>query len=221
MAEAVIQGLTDACWPSPSTWSRLNATVSGRLILNTPIAISCYSGPQKNAVQCAAVERDWPSAYYQEQQAIGYSYPVENTCPPVNISAGQTSGSCSIGNLPRYTINATTPGDVAAGIAFCKKNNIRLVIHNTGHDALGRSEGYGSLAIWLHYLRTGLVYERAFVTSHNCTKTNWTGPAIKIGGGYSWNDVYPLAESNNVVVVGAGTPVGSLPQLFDCLAKMS
>lgn len=36
--------------------------------------------------------------------------------------------------------------------------------------------------------------------------TNWAGPAITVGGGYTWQDVYPVAQKNSVVVVGGGTP---------------
>jgi hypothetical protein len=37
-----------------------------------------------------------------------------------------------------YTINATEPEELATGIAFAKKNNVRLVVRNTGHDILGK-----------------------------------------------------------------------------------
>ena len=50
----------------------------------------------------------------------------------------QAPGICSIGDLPRYTVNATTPEDVATTILSAKKNNVRLVIKDTGHDILGR-----------------------------------------------------------------------------------
>lgn len=58
----------------------------------------------------------------------------------MNLAAGQVPGNCSIGDQPWYTVNATTPEDVAKGICFAKKHGIRLVVRNTGHDILGRSE---------------------------------------------------------------------------------
>lgn len=39
-----------------------------------------------------------------------------------------------MGNYVDYAINVTEPSDVAKGIAFATKNNIRLVIRNTGHE---------------------------------------------------------------------------------------
>jgi hypothetical protein len=41
---------------------------------------------------------------------------------------------CALGILPVYAINATTASDIAAGVRFARKNNIRLVIKNTGHE---------------------------------------------------------------------------------------
>lgn len=37
-----------------------------------------------------------------------------------------------------YTINATEPEDLVAGIAFAQESNVRLVVRNTGHDLLGK-----------------------------------------------------------------------------------
>ena len=41
---------------------------------------------------------------------------------------------CTLGNYVDYAINVTAPSDIATGIAFATKNNIRLVIRNTGHE---------------------------------------------------------------------------------------
>ena len=56
----------------------------------------------------------------------------------MNNSAAGSVGTCSIGDQPRYTINATEIADVAAGINFARQRNIRLVVRNTGHDILRR-----------------------------------------------------------------------------------
>ena len=119
-------------------WSTFNTSLSGKLILNTPLAIACYPGPQQDATACAAIDTQWSNASFQSNYPVGLSYPVDLSCPPVNASAGETPGTCSIGDLPRYTVNATEPEDVAAAILFAKKHNIRLVIKDTGHDILGR-----------------------------------------------------------------------------------
>ncbi|KAK4989838.1 hypothetical protein LTR66_006952 [Elasticomyces elasticus] len=69
----------------------------------------------------------------------------------------------------------------------------------TGH---GRSTGYGSLQIWIRYLRPGVMFREKFTASPSL----WNGSALTIGGGYVWNDVYPHATSRGLVIVGGGTP---------------
>ena len=132
------QGPDDSCWPSQADWKRLNASVSGRLIADTPIAISCYPGPDFDKQQCASVDAQWNDQAFQALNPIGLSYP-DDSCPPVSGSIPGPIGNCSIGTSPRYTVNATQPSDVVKAIQFAKKRRIRLVIKNTGHDLLLRS----------------------------------------------------------------------------------
>lgn len=70
-----------------------------------------------------------------------------------------------------------------------------------------RSAGDGSLAVWIHNLRQGITFQNKYTSSDHCSKSGWTGSAIKIGGGYVWSEVYAVAEANNVIVVGGGDPV--------------
>lgn len=71
---------------------------------------------------------------------------TNNTCLPSN-NQGEP---CTLGYLPKYVIMAKTKDHIKAGIDFARENNVRLVIRNTGHDFMGRSTGYGSLAINTH-----------------------------------------------------------------------
>lgn len=137
-----LQAPDDACWPSTAAWNNLNASVSGKLISNTPPAIVCYPGLHQDMKACATIDAQWTNATFQSNNPVGLSYPVEISCPPVNTSAGQTPGTCSIGDLPRYTVNATELEDIAAAILFAKMHDIRLVIKDTGHDILGRYGGF-------------------------------------------------------------------------------
>ena len=41
---------------------------------------------------------------------------------------------CLLGNYVSYSIKVTSWQDVAAGIQFAQKKNIRLVVKNTGHE---------------------------------------------------------------------------------------
>ncbi|KAK3666175.1 hypothetical protein LTR22_002839 [Elasticomyces elasticus] len=200
---------TDECWPSLSIWNALNATTNDHLIKTEPEAISCYPGPAQDVGKCAAIDANWTDARFHSQNPVGLSYPIDDTCPPINTTAGEIADACTLGSNPWYAVNATLTQDVISAVTFAKRQNVRLVIKDTGHDLLGRSTGYGSLEIWLRNLRTGL----SFVSKHTstCQADPWTGAAISIGGGYTFDDVYKVAKANNVVVVGGGTPsVGAL-----------
>ena len=133
----VHQGPNDSCWPSAATWHALNTSVAGKLIADVPLAIPCYPGPQQDAAACASIGKQLTDQTYVSDTAIGLSYPTDS-CPPIDASMGQKPGTCSIGDQPRFTINATEVEDIAKGIAFAREHNIRLVVRNTGHDLLRR-----------------------------------------------------------------------------------
>jgi len=186
----------------------LNSTVSGKLLSTAPVAVSCYPGPQQDAERCEYVDERWTDSVFQALDPVGLSYPINNTCAPVNASSGEQPGTCTLGNQPLYAVNATDEADIAAAVKFAARSNIRVVIKETGHDILGRSEGGSSLLIWTRYLRNGLEFVDRYQSPCNatCNATTWTGAAININGGYTWADVYPVAKANDKVVVGGGTP---------------
>ncbi|KAE8149553.1 hypothetical protein BDV25DRAFT_140665 [Aspergillus avenaceus] len=195
-----------ACWPAIDTWNALNSSVSGKLIENTPPAISCYPGPYQDGEKCAYVYSQWYNSTFQSSEPVGYVYPTDDNCPPVDLSSGKRPGTCTLGPAPLYTVNATEPHELATGMGFAKENNIRLVVRNTGHDILGKSEGYGALQIWIKYIQKGITYHEQYTSSNNCKNTNWTGSAFTIAGGYIWEDVYKEAFKRNLTIVGGGDP---------------
>jgi hypothetical protein len=126
-----------------------------------------------------------------------------------------------------YTIYATEPEDVAEGVQFANKHKLRLVIKNTGHDLLGRcvfssnvveeqlflilkrsrSQGYGSLQIWVKYVQEGIEYHEEYESPSGCAYTNWTGSAFTVRGGYVWGDLYAEAFERELIVIGGQDPV--------------
>jgi hypothetical protein len=133
-------------------------------------------------------------------------YPLNVTCPPINYTNGEQPGSCTLGSNPRYAVNVTTTEHVQHTIAFAKEHNLRLVTKSTGHDINGRSDGFGSLELWLRYHRNGITFHTVYDSANKCQKSKWRGSAIKIGGAYQWRDVYTVAKDHNVIVVGGGSP---------------
>ena len=132
------KGPNDNCWPSPLTWNVFNLTLGGKLIADTPPAISCYDGPQQNLATCASLITELQNSTFVGNNPVAMGFPLQDQCPPVNFAAGEVAGNCTIGTLPRYTVDATNALDVAAAVIFASINNVRLVIRNTGHDMMGR-----------------------------------------------------------------------------------
>ncbi|GES57662.1 isoamyl alcohol oxidase [Aspergillus terreus] len=176
-----------------------------------PPAVSCYPGPYYNEEECAYVYTQWSNSSFQSLSPVGYVFPTDDPCPPVDVSSGQKAKECDLGPAPIYTVNATEPEELATGIAFAKKHNIRLVVRNTGHDILGKSEGYGALQIWIKYIRKGTEFHKSYAPSDGCKSTTWNGSALTIGGGYVWEDAYQEVFRRNMTIVGGGdTNVGCI-----------
>ncbi|KAI9038884.1 FAD-binding domain-containing protein [Aspergillus affinis] len=188
----------DDYWPSQSDWSSLNKTENGKLIANQAITTPCFQGANYDAKTCDSITANWSSSWLLESSPIGYSYPLIQTCTPSNPSLNLM---CDLGSAPVFTINATNASDVAAGIKFSKDNNVRLVIKSTGHDVVGRSEGYGSLSILIKHTKDGIHFQAQYNSSTKC-KSNWTGSSLTVGGGYVWEDVYANAAEHGTIAVG-------------------
>lgn len=107
--------------------------MTGKLVKNQPLAKPCYLGSGYDAKQCQNISSNWVDHAWIAKSPVGYSYPLVQTCPPINATvAGYPT--CDLGNSPLYSIQARDGHDVVAGIKFAKENNVRLVVKNTGHD---------------------------------------------------------------------------------------
>ncbi|KAE8150012.1 hypothetical protein BDV25DRAFT_172486 [Aspergillus avenaceus] len=190
----------DECWPTLTDWAELNDAVSGKLIRNVPVAEPCYFGDGNDRHACQDIVSRWSDSTFQASQPVGYCYPLDYACPIVTAEV-TPAGACELGPSPVYTINATQSEDVTQGILFAKKHNLRLVVKNTGHDLLARSQGYGSLQIWVKYIQDGIDFHEEY--EPKCPLTNWKGSAFSVRGGYIWGDLYAEAFDRKLIVVGA------------------
>ncbi|KAJ4130250.1 hypothetical protein NW768_007233 [Fusarium equiseti] len=193
------------CWPSVSAWKAFDKQVNGHLIKTEPIAQSCYPGPAEDLDQCAYVNKMWSDQDFQSSDPIGRPYPYNITCAPVDYDAGQEPTTCSLGSSPVYAVNATTRDQIKKTLKYAKSKNLRLVVTGTGHDLLGRSDGFGGLELWLHQFKNGIAFQKTFKAKNSCKKSGWKGSSVKIDGNYQWRDVYKVARANNVIVVGGGS----------------
>lgn len=78
---------------------------------------------------------------------------------PLDHAQGQ---ACGQGSVPPIGVDARSPEDIQEAIRFAKEHNLKLVIHNTGHDFLGRSAARDSFMIWTHRIKD-ISFHNSFV----------------------------------------------------------
>ena len=75
----------------------------------------------------------------------------------------------------------------------------------TGHDYLGRSTAFGSLLLWLHYMKNMTLIESFPL----CSGENISN-VIRVGADVQWGEVYNwLAQYNLIAIGGASATVGA------------
>ncbi|KAF2759926.1 FAD-binding domain-containing protein [Pseudovirgaria hyperparasitica] len=190
----------DTSWPDSKAFDDFNKTVNGRLISTVPIASVCHQ-PDFDQAQCDALRNVWffPETHL-ESSSSPMAYPFSNnSCNPFVGS----DTACTLGGHVVYSVNATSVEHVQATIKFARKNNIRLVVRNTGHDYLGRSTGAYAIAIWTRHLKSLELISEYHGTSYD-------GPAIRVGAGIESQEAYAFAEQNGLMVVGGNCPTVAL-----------
>ncbi|KAH7128517.1 FAD binding domain-containing protein [Dendryphion nanum] len=192
---------TDSCWPAAASWTALNTTVGGNLFKVVPPGATCYNSFDGknlyNQQQCQTANSGWSKEdWHADQQVTNmWTYWTNHTCNP---STTARNTACTLGHLPEYVIMAKTAAHIKAGVDYARTNNIRLLIRNTGHDFMGRSTGFGSLAINTHSFK-----QVSFVKNYT-GGGGYTGSAVTVGAGIQVRELYKLAnaQSPKVVVVG-------------------
>ncbi|KAK4225264.1 hypothetical protein QBC38DRAFT_421705 [Podospora fimiseda] len=184
----------DRDWPSRLTWNVFNLLTGGALIETVPIGAVCYpNSGVYNAQKCQNVLNNWSQSSLHASDPTSVMSPLYQgeTCMPQN---GQ-SGSCTLGSFPSYSVKISNVFQIQLAVNFARNKGIRLVVHNTGHDFLGKSTGAGALSIWTHHLKDIKYYSSYRTASYN-------GPAIKLGAGVQVGELYAAANRYGVTAVG-------------------
>ena len=127
----------DPGWPPAAAWSKLNATVGGRLTTPAPLAAACYGGP---GVSCDTVLANWNTTSFRADDPTCMQAPnweLDACIPPTLLASGAKPG-CDASPFPRYVVRASSADDVVAAVKFAASTGVRLVVRATGHDYLGR-----------------------------------------------------------------------------------
>lgn len=121
----------DARWPKDHEWTSLNHTVHGHLIRTVPVGHVCHD-PTYNDAQCTELKAKWGDPFFKTTlvEGIMSSSFANKSCDP--FAPRETP--CDIGGYAQYSINVTCPEDVSAGLDFARRNNVRVVVRNTGHE---------------------------------------------------------------------------------------
>lgn len=155
-------------WPDASQWAELKKAVGGRL---SPVTMPDLSDP--------AIQQLLTNPFYIGEQA-------GLTQNSGWLDAWQSSPGA-------YVVAAESAADVAAAIDFARRHNLRLVVKGGGHSYAGASSARGSLLIWTRPMNA--------ITIHDAFA--WQGssaapvPAVSVGAGCIWLDVYQAVTSGN------------------------
>jgi len=117
------------------------------------------------------------------------------------------TGVCEQGSVPIIGVDVRTVEDIQAAVNFAVKQNLKLVVKNTGHDFLGRSTAPGSFVVWTHNMKN-ITYNSAFVPEG--ATVNETYEAVTLGAGVQWNEAYAAVNNyGRIMVGGIGGSIGS------------
>ncbi|EAQ84293.1 hypothetical protein CHGG_10697 [Chaetomium globosum CBS 148.51] len=201
----------ERCWPSANKWNALNNTVDGRLLVHIPPGAPCHNTfngllgmvSTYDANKCAEVTQNFENESWTVSQpaAALWTYFTNDTCRPTQ----NPTDSCTLGYYGVYVIMASTPRHVKAGIDFARRNNLRLIVRNTGHDFIGRSTGYGSLII-----NTNSFQQIDWIDSYSGPGA-YKGGAVTIGAGVQGETILSKGHARDpplVVVTGECPTVG-------------
>ncbi|KAK4185896.1 hypothetical protein QBC35DRAFT_388516 [Podospora australis] len=189
----------ESCWPSTADWTAFNKTIGGRLIATVPIGAVCHDtfpGVGYDAARCAEIQGLWPKAELHEEttHSVMAAFWSNNSCDPFT----SRDSPCEVGSYVQFAVNAANADHYKKTIAFAAKNNIRLVIRNTGHDYMGKSTGAGGLALWTHNIK-----DRSII---DYKSSYYTGKAMKIGAGVSAGEAQETANAKGLLVVDGDCP---------------
>jgi FAD/FMN-containing dehydrogenase len=182
----------DAAWPTGQRWQELNTAVGGSLIEVKSLFAPCAAAPE--GVACADVYQNIRNPLFIGDQPGG-------TQVSGWLDAWTPAPSA-------YAVRARDAADVAAAVNFARDHNLRLVVKGGGHSYLGTSNAPDSLLIWTRSLNEVALHQD-FVPQ-GCAGRVPPSPAVSVGAGCMWIDVYTAVttQGGRYVQGGGCTTVG-------------
>lgn len=197
-----------SCWPSTSEWSAFNRSINGNLKLTVPWASPCYSGATEECKQVSEGYMDGVArtAQYGAMEFLDWETCGQSSCILNSFSpSSPVSGTCALGRLSTYYVEAHTADDISKTLGFVRKHGIRVSIKNSGHDYFGRSNAANSLAIWTFEMKN-TTYHKTFQPEGCKSQYENVG---EIGAGISAQEAWEFFEPLGMLAtVGAVNSVG-------------
>lgn len=183
---------SDAAWPKAAEWESLRGAVGGNLIEVHALFAPCESSPDSAA--CQDVYHNIRNPFYIGDQPAGTQVSgwLDAWTPAPSV----------------YAVRARNAADVAAAVNFARTHNLRLVVKGGAHSYLGTSNAPDSLLVWTRAMN-GIALEEAFV-GKGCKGRTAPTPAVTVGAGCTWIDVYTAVttRAGRYVQGGGCTSVG-------------
>ncbi|KAI0002391.1 FAD-binding domain-containing protein [Xylariaceae sp. FL0662B] len=216
---SLINVLPKAIAQGQAEWDALNATVNGRLHVNTPLALPCFSSYNGKPVDrddeaCAAIRGGYIMSHFRADHASGYYYSQGEIClsdpsgqcvldSSVNPAGLPAAGaSCEQGSVPSYYIDVQESSDIMAAFKFSNATGVPLAIKNSGHDFNTRSSQKGALMLWVFNLKE-MAYHDGFLPE-GCVCASSTGRAMTVATGVRYS---PEVAVSGGWVLGGGHSV--------------
>ena len=183
---------SDPAWPNQASWEKLRQDVGGRLIKVQPLFANCASEPR--GAECLDALKNASNPFYLGDQPGGTQVSgwLDAWMPAASV----------------YAVVARNTADVAAAVNFARENNLRLVVKGGGHSYQGTSNAPDSLLIWTRAMNQVTTHD-AFV-AQDCQSKQAPTPAVTVGAGAMWIDVYEAVttKAGRYVQGGGCTTVG-------------
>ncbi len=157
-------------WPNPAQWDALRRAVGGRLAaVASPLDV-CSS----DATACAVAVENLKNPFFIRDQA----------------GATQISGwtDAWMSRPSAYAVAAADANDIAAAVDFARRHNVPLAVKGGGHSYVGGSNAADSLLVWTRAM-DDIRIEPEF-TGRGWPKDRAPVPAVSVGAGCVWMDVY-------------------------------
>lgn len=172
--------------PDHDAWQRLRGLLGDKLLRIRSPLVDCARG-------------DGPSADVLFDRLKNPYYLGEE--PALTQTLGWTDAWTSRPSL--YAVAANSAADVATAVNFARETGVRLVVKGGGHSYFGNSNAAGSLLVWTRSMRSIELHDD-FV-GEGCPPDPRLRPAVSIGAGATWGQVYEaVSVRNNQYVQGGG-----------------